>query len=230
MNKNILTAAIGAAMIVAPLAAQADLKISGRVAGELVNNTTGTLFGDTGHSRLQFDFSNGMGFARMAMDMRPLFGAGSPGARDAYLGLNFGSVAVSAGRIAGAVKNLEKDPFIATFLEMRGNSVKGGSLGSNSFRPSVINVTAKAGGAKWKVQTSQFDNTGTKGDLSASVSGKMMGAKVYAGYNNLGNSGNTFYKVGGSMDFGDVKGKLYYENDGGTGLARFVVGAEMGMG
>ncbi len=230
MNKNILTAAIGAAMIAGPLAAQADLKISGRVAGELTSSSApGIVFGDTGNSRLQFDAKSGMGYLRMAMDMRPLFGGGSPGARDAYLGLDFGSFKAQAGRMAGANKNLEKDPFIATFLEMRNNAVDGGSYGSSSFVATLIQVSGKAGDASYKIQYDATDSGGKKGDLCASLKAKLAGASVYVGYNNKGNAGDTFYKLGGSMKFGDIKGKLYYENDSAN-ISRFVVGAEIGMG
>ncbi len=238
MNKKILTAAIGAAMIAGPLAAQADLKISGRVAGELISNTgPGIVFGDTGNTRLQFDASNDSGgYLRMAMDMRPLFGpvgAASPLGRDAYLGLkgDFGSL--QAGTMANVGKNIEGDPFIATFLEMRNNAVKGGSYGSSSFNATMIQYANKIGDAKIKVQYDLTDNGGKKGDLGASVKTKLAGATVFVSYNNEGNvAGGGFYKLGGAMKFGDIKGKFQYESDttGGVSGTTWVLGAEVGLG
>ena len=80
MNKKILAAAIGAAMVV-PVAAHADIKVSGRVAADLVSLPSGgssygsgVTFADWGQSRLQFDGSSDSGLyarARQGEIARP---------------------------------------------------------------------------------------------------------------------------------------------------------------
>lgn len=257
MNKKILTAAIGAALIAGPLAAQADLKISGRIAGSLYSEDGTIQFQDHGNTRLQFDVKDDSGwFARLAKDLRlgrlrttaaPITITSATTTtftvvgndqslrtdRDQYVGYKGGMGSFSFGRIPGAVKNLEKDPFIATFLEYRTALVKGGSLGSSSFRNSLIQYSNKFGDASVKVQYGPDDVHGTKGDIHLGIKAKAMGANVFLGYNNLGDSGNTFYKLGASMKFGDMKGKFYYESDGSRAAGdetTWVLGGEMGLG
>ena len=247
MNKNILTAAIGAALIAGPLAAQADLKISGRVSGSFYSEDGTLQFQDHGNTRLQFDLKDDSGwYARVAKDlrlgrMRVSTTAGNDTSlrtdRDQYVGFKGDMGSFSFGRIAGAAKNLEKDPFIATFLELRTALVKGGSLGSSSFRNSLIQFSSKFGDASVKIQYGPDDIHGTKGGIHLGVKAKMAGANVFVGYNNLmassGVSAGTFYKLGGSMKFGDIKGKFYYESDGGRTAGdetTWVLGAEMGLG
>jgi hypothetical protein len=229
MNKKLLAAAIAAAMV-APVV-QADMKISGRVAADITSADGGIAMSDSGNSRLQFDASDDSGwYARAATDLRPIFGGGSPVGRDFYVGLKGGFGSIQAGRMAGAVKNIEGDPFIATFLEYRNNFVKGGAYGSSSFLGNMLQYANKFGDASIKIQYNPTDDilAGPNGDLGASIKAKLAGANVFAGYNNLGDSGNSYYKLGGDMSFGDVKAKLIYEDDGSIAVdsSRFVVGAE----
>jgi hypothetical protein len=232
MNKKILSAAIGAALVAGPLAAQADLKISGRLAADITSADGGIAMSDSGHSRLQLDASDDSGwYNRVAMDLRPIFGGGSATGRDFYVGFKGGFGSIQAGRMAGAVKNIEGDPFIATFMEYRNNFVKGGAYGSSSFIGNMLQYANKFGDASIKLQYNPTDDAiaGPNGDLGASIKAKLAGANVFAGYNNEGNSGNTYYKLGGDMSFGDIKAKLIYENDGAIvgDEASFVVGAEL---
>lgn len=245
MNKKILTAAIGAAMVAGPLAAQADLKISGRVAGELVNGGDVTKFQDNGNTRLQFDIKDDSGFyARAAIDLRA---SKALPHRDQYVGYKAGFGTVQAGRMAGAVKNLEKDPFIGTFLELRNNAVLGSQIGdplkgvgSSSFVNNMLQVAGKSGDVGYKLQYSPVspENVGSgqlQGDMGIAVTAKMAGASVYLGYNNMGNitganASNT--KLGGAMKFGDINAKLTYETLAVAGLTNssLTVGAEMSLG
>lgn len=233
MNKKILSAAIGAALVAGPLAAQADLKISGRLAADITSADGGIAMSDSGHSRLQLDASDDSGwYNRVAMDLRPIFGGGSATGRDFYVGFKGGFGSIQAGRMAGAVKNIEGDPFIATFMEYRNNFVKGGAYGSSSFIGNMLQYANKFGDASIKIQYNPTDDAiaGPNGDLGASIKAKLAGANVFAGYNNEGNVTNgSYYKLGGDMTFGDIKAKLIYENDGLiTGdEASFVVGAEL---
>ena len=233
MNKKILAAAIGAAMI-APLAAQADMKLSGRVAGELVSLDGIIQFADFGNSRLQFDISDDSGFyARYAADIR-LGRTGFGEDRDQYVGIKGGFGAIQAGRLAGAVKNIEGDPFIATFLEYRNAFVKGGSLGSSSFINNLLEYNNKFGDASVKLQYNPVDNTvdADGGSYGASIKAKLAGANVFAGLNSDESSGNSYYKLGGDMTFGDITGVLIYESDDAFAgdEASFVVGGRVKMG
>jgi hypothetical protein len=248
MNKKILTAAIGAALVAGSMAASADMKISGRVAASFLSKGgtgagSGLQFADYGNSRIQFDVNDDSGwFARAAMDTRNWFGGGSSVGRDFFAGYKASFGSISAGRMAGAGKNIEGDPFIATFLEYRNNFVNGGAYGSSGFINNMVQLSTKSGDVAFKVQYAPCANTATtcsnNGDLGASVKAKLAGADVYAAYNNQGNaSGEAYYKVGGSMKFGDIKGKLIYESDSGAvvgshiaGDSAYTVGAEFGMG
>ncbi|KPK49723.1 MAG: hypothetical protein AMS22_13270 [Thiotrichales bacterium SG8_50] len=252
--------------MVAPVA-QADLKMSGRVAGSLVSQDGNIQFQDAGNTRLQMDASTDSGFyARMALDMRlgrdshshTLATTSNPGTgsttdpfvtgkstaynslwREQYVGLKGGFGALQFGRMGVTGKNIEGDPFIATFLELRGNAMLGGSgdgqYGSSSFVDNVIEYNNKAGDATFGIQYSPVSNPGAKntanaGLLAASVKAKLAGAGVWAAYNNLGDNG-TYYKVGGDMSFGDAKVKLAYQSyDPGTAVTNWNVGAEFKLG
>jgi len=240
MNKKILTAAIGAAMIAGPLAAQAELKIGGRVAGSLTSNNSVVNFVDFGNTRIQFDAKDDSGwYARMAWDMRPSGAlsnqpAGILPMRDSLVGIKSGMGDFSFGRIAGAVKNIEGDPFIATFLQYRTAFVKGGAYGSSSFVNQIIQYSTKAGDASIKVQFNPVSaGSGSNGDAALAVKAKMAGANVFLGWNNEGNvAGGGFYKVGGNMKFGDIKATAIYESDttGGAAVTTWVLGGAMSLG
>ena len=239
MNKKVLAAAIAAAMV-APVA-QADLKISGRVAMELVSEDGNINAADYGNQRLQFDFSDESGFmGRMALDMRqskftgydPTLTAPSATAayRDYYVGYKGSFGGLMAGRLAGAGKNIEGDKYVGTFLELRNAFVKGGKYGSSSFIDNMIEYNNKFGDSVVKLQYNPTDNGGAKGDLGASIKAKLAGAGVFAAYNNQGDT-NTYWKVGGNMKFGEFNTRLVYENDDGQAeAASWVLGADMGFG
>jgi len=256
MNKKVLAAAIAAAMV-APVA-QADLKISGRVAGSLVSQDGNIQFQDAGNTRLQLDASTDSGwYARMAMDQRLgrdtiKVDATSTGTADSYtaynslwreqyVGLKGGFGALQFGRMGVTGKNIEGDPFIATFLELRANAMLGGSgdgqYGSSSFVDNTIEYNNKAGDATFGIQYSPVSNPGAKntanaGLLAASVKAKLAGAGVWAAYNNLGDTG-TYYKLGGDMGFGDAKVKLAYQNydkNGSAAVTNWNVGGEFKIG
>lgn len=234
MNKKILTAAVGAALLAGPLAAQADMKLSGRVAADLIS-VDGTIgYADYGQSRLQFDIMDDSGwYARAATDTRGWFGGTFNTGRDFFAGYKGGFGSIQAGRMGGAVKNIEGDPFIATFLELRNNAFKGGAYGSSGFINNMLQYANSFNGMKLVVQYDLTDTAGKNGDLGASLTGKFGNGGFYAGYNNVANgSGTSYYKVGGDMTFGGVKIKLGYQNADNTtpGYSNFVVGAEFGLG
>ena len=232
MNKKVLAAAIAAAMV-APVA-QADLKISGRVAMELVSEDGNINARDYGNQRLQLDWADESGFmGRVALDMRQTKFESSTGGselRDYYTGYKGGFGTLMAGRLAGAGKNIEGDKYVGTFLELRNAFVKGGSYGSSSFINNMIEYNNKFGDSVVKLQYNPTDNGGAKGDLGASIKAKLAGAGVFAAYNNQGDT-NTYWKVGGNMKFGEFNTRLVYENDDGQAeAASWVLGADMGFG
>jgi hypothetical protein len=240
MNKKILAAAIGAAMV-APLAAQADMKLSGRVAGELVSADGNINMMDFGNSRLQFDINDDSGFyARYAIDIRMGRLQSEISAndgkmrtnRDQYVGIKGGFGAIQAGRVAGAVKNIEGDPFIGTFLEYRNAFVKGGAWGSSSFINNMIEYNNKFGDMGLKVQYDGMDGSADKGSYGASVKAKLAGANIFLGANKRESTAEGYYKLGGNMKFGDFKVGLIYENDEANpgDEASYVLGVGFNMG
>ena len=232
MNKKII--AIAVASVMAAPVAMADLKISGRVAQDftiidedtVANDKRG--LSDSGHTRLQFDGTAGNAYARIALDERlGRDGAGNSDdktKRDSYVGYKFGGgTSAQVGRMAGVAKNLEKDPYIGTFLETRStiaNSYTHSRFGSSSFVDGVAQLAMKAGNAKIKVQfgPAEYKND-NNGHIGVSVAGKGGAVTYWASYNNGSADGDSTappyasqsnIKVGASMKFGKAKVTLNY--------------------
>ena len=251
MNKKII--AIAVASVMAAPVAMADIKISGRLGGHLTTvKTDGSQevreFGDAGQTRLQFDGTAGNGFARIAFDERnsrdqKLY---SEVKRDAYAGYKFGGgMSAQFGRMGGVAKNLEKDPYIGTFLETRGGYAEArtsGAYGNSSFVNHVIQFNMKAGAANVAIQFDPASTSSTQspnpGHTAIGVNGKAGGVGWYASYNNgTANLGGTStsqsnMKVGASMKFGKVKASLNYSNaDDATNKWNSInVRGDMGLG
>ena len=258
MNKKIIAIAIAAAMA-APVA-MADVKMSGRVNAQYgivsVDGATTDPMGrldDSGQGRFQIDAKSGDAYARWAIDTR--YGRDNNAAtnysrtnRDSYVGYKFGGVKVQYGRMGNAAKNLEKDPYIATFLQIRGNSeaVTGGKFGSSSFVDDVFQLATKVGGAKLKIQANFDDTSGStsstnEGHIGVSIAGKAGPVRYWAGYNTGSADGaagatpandDSNIKVGGEMKFGSVKVGLNYTtaDNNGAGTDNILVTADMGLG
>ena len=197
MNKKLIAIAI-ASVMAAPVA-MADLKISGRFAGHLTNDSkevgssaadktkAATTFGESGASRIQFDGTSGKAFGRIAYVQGGT--AGFKGSRDLYLGYKFGFGTVSFGRIGGVAKNIEKDALITTFLQLRKTNAEaatGTNYGSSGFVNDVIQVSAKVGGAKIKLQFNPQDNTnrGSSGHVGIGITGKAGPVGYFAAHSN----------------------------------------------
>jgi hypothetical protein len=261
MNKKLI--AIAVASVMAAPVAMADIKISGRVAQDFtITDTDGATndkrgISDSGHTRLQFDGTAGNAYARIALDER--LGRGdhthdvdvTSGAtdeestktstddktkRDSYVGYKFGGgTSVQVGRMGGVAKNIEKDPYIATFLETRStvaNSYTNARFGSSSFVDSVAQVKMKAGAATIAVQfgPAEYAND-NNGHIGVAVTGKGGPVSYWASYNNGsadGDSSAATYpsqsniKIGGKMKFGMATVGLNYtsmDKDGTVGTA-----------
>ena len=258
MNKKIIALAVAAAFT-APVA-MADIKISGRIAQDFtVKSTDGvaqdvTGWSDSGHGRIQFYGTAGNAYARYALDARGTGGTHST--RQNYIGYKFGGgMTLQAGRMETAGKNLEKDPYIATFLETRATVAHvntANNYGSNGFVNNLLQLQMKAGNAKIKLQydasESQTGNGASVNDghLGLSVAGKAGSVNYWASYNTGSADGNSNpanaddpsnIKVGGAMKFGKVKVTLNYtamdkdiataEN---TATDSIALGANFGLG
>ena len=266
MNKKIIAIAIATALT-APVA-MADVKVSGRVGGYIVSadkNATlsaaevtafkaagfnasaigvddtkaTTTFGDSGQSRLEFTASVGNAFAKLAYDARANKDLGAD-KRENLLGYKFGSSAVSFGRMGGAIKGLEKDPYAATFLEARGTmAVMATGYGSNGFIDHTVQFTTKTNGVGIKVQYNPGTNNaivgGDEGHMGLAVTGKVSGVNWWVGYNNgrgTETTGDTNTKFGASMKFGTIKATLQLEDHktDGFAMSRMYLAANMGLG
>lgn len=253
MNKKIIAIAIATAMA-APVAmadvkvsgmlgGHLTMSDKGASSAAVDSAKSSREFGDAGIARIQFDGTTGKAFARMAYDMRPDQGAagiydtaGGTEAdnlaakpvgfahREAYLGYNLGSSSFSFGRMAGVAKNLEKDPYIATFLQTRNTAAEATTAkqyGSSSFVDSVVQYSTKAGGMTVKIQLDPADNTQNspnEGHVGLSAAGKSGAVGYWISYNTgQASEGGTSAshvnaKVGASMKMGTIKLTLNVTN------------------
>lgn len=241
MKKKLIAVAVAAGMAT-PMVASADLTISGRVSQDLVFSThdedTRSL-ADWGQARLQFDFTQDAGpvtaYGRAAVDHRRSRESGSDAAsaptgtnraggptyREVYAGIRGDFGAIQAGRMAGALKNLEKDPYIATFLEARNTSgVGGGAYGSSSFVDDLLQYSKSFGNVNLVLQYNPTtDATGREvKDRAAVLSGSFGAVRAWVGWNNGGNAAARtndndadVVKVGASMAFGALDITAQYE-------------------
>lgn len=262
MNKKLIAIAIATAMTAPAMAA--DLKISGRVNQQFTtlstDNTAPTAdtdvldYSDNGHQRLQFDVKAGDAYGRFAFDARQgkLGGSGGKGDRDSYIGYKFGASSIQFGRMANSGKNIEKDPLIATFLEVRsaaGASAvgEGNAYDSNGFINDIAQFATKVNGVAIKVQAGLSDNdkadattagASNQGHVGISATGKAGGVRWFISQNNgsadEGTTSNddSILKVGASMKFGKVKAALTLKNveDNNDEAETIVVRANMGFG
>jgi hypothetical protein len=256
MNKKLIAIAI-ATVMAAPVA-MADIKISGRVGGHLVSTDTDGAadanvgFDDNGQTRLQFDGTMGNAYARIALDRRlSKNNTDSPYTdqnRDNYLGYKFGGgMSAQFGRMPTAGKNIEKDPYIATFLQIRktvAESATASNYGSSSFVDHVAQLKMKAGAANVTVQYdvgSKSTYSPNEGHLAIAVTGKGGPVNYWFAYNNGSADGpggstpgndDSNIKFGGSMKFGAIKASLNFtssDNDG-TESDSILLMADMGLG
>ena len=175
---------------------------------------------------------------------------GSVAYRDYFLGYNFSNgSSFQFGNMAGAAKNLEKDPLIATFLQTRGTkaeAVTSGAYGSSSFINNLLQYQMTAGGAKVTIQYDATDNnqaSTNEGHTGIGVSGKASGVNYWVAYNNgagndKGPQGTSAkpkdanMKLGASMKFGAIKASLNYTSadDNTNKWNSTALSAEMDMG
>lgn len=162
MNKKLIALAVAAALA-APLVAQAGVTVYGKAQVELQNtkvetpttSTTTRSLADNKMARIGVhateDLGNGMtGIAHFGyIAKNSPQGSAATGittSRQAYVGLKGGFGTVMFGRVAGAYKGTNLDPFIATGLQARGdNGNSAGSYGHNGFINDAIKYVNKFG-------------------------------------------------------------------------------------
>lgn len=214
MNKKVIAMAIAAAMV-APLTAQAEdgFSIGGAMRLEAgVNSNTGFAYTDKGGSKIEMKYNMGGMMAKYAIDMRDTKAYGN---RDVYIGMKFGDWQVTYGSINQATKNLEKDPFIATIFELRGNgNVYQGSGGYSEY--DNVQVMGKVGEMTVALDTSA--GVGTRNGTGGFGLG-VKGANWFAGYD-----ANGVTKAGIKLDAIDVG----YDANGGI-LLGYTMDAAGGM-
>lgn len=211
MNKKIISMAVAAALV-APMAAQADVTVSGRAAVEMTSNATLGM-ADHGMNRIEFTGTEGDWKAKIAFDMRQLNNATQwGGQRDAWISTKVGGGDLVMGRASTVVANLEGDKFIATFLQLRGAAVDASSFGSGSFNNEVIQYKTKMGGASVGVEyvlsaDSAAPYTVNNGHYAVGVKGKAGSVGYYFGMNNGAGAASNM-KVGASMEMGGMNVRL----------------------
>ncbi len=177
----------------APLAAQAEVTVSGQLQAEIVNLSgdgavEGIYMGDGAEAEkinsgnagfLAFtaaeDLGNGMkALAKYNFNVRA--DDASQGVRDAYVGLTGGFGTVLAGRMSSPYKSstVKWDPFLATFAQARGSN--GMSKYHNSYVPNALAYANKFGPVKvvaavvFDEAADDTDATSTSGDHAKSLS------------------------------------------------------------
>jgi hypothetical protein len=224
MNKKILSLAIAAA-VAAPMAAQAEVKISGSVARDLYNQTTKNLQGgDSGTSKLNIDASEGDAFLRMAWDVRAAAintttklssSNAAMVAREQYAGIKLGGGKLMVGRQANLASTViyGADTLNATFLEARGKS--GGTNTVASFDSGLLGYSMNAGDVSIAVAygVADKDMGATTNATQAKVGFKAGPVDLAIGYDkdNAGSVDTT--AISGKMKFGEVKLNVLVEQD-----------------
>lgn len=139
MKKNIIALAIAGALA-APLAAQAEVTVSGGLQAEIVNlSGDGAVEGLYAMDAAEYSSQNSGNFGYLAFSASEDLGNGMKaiakynmktavdnvlGTRDAYVGMSGGFGTVLAGRLATPYKSstVKWDPFLATFMQARGSN------------------------------------------------------------------------------------------------------------
>jgi predicted porin len=232
MNKKLLVAAVGAALVAGPaFAAKPEVSVFGKAQQEVVNISSDSLTDQTYQGdgstmsrwgiKASQDLGNGLtAYAMLDFLQGAAFSNGSDGDREHFVGLkgSFGSIRL--GRLQGIYKTtggVKWDPFVATFLEMRGAGGQGqGSFAHNGFRNNLIEyATPKIGGgltARFAFGVDERDNQDGEFHWGASWKGGPL--EIIVAGNQTGGSGaelnNT--KVGARYKAGAMDVSCQYED------------------
>lgn len=193
MKKNVIALAVAAAMT-APLAAQAEVTVSGQLQAEIVNvdgdgmrdnglymqDASTYAGGENSHNAggifisASEDLGGGLkALAKYGFNVKTDSGRGD---RDAYVGLSGGFGTVLMGRMSSPYKTstVKWDPFLATFMQARGNGgASYGALGHGSYLNNALAYANKFGPVKVVAavafdEASEVDSVGADtGDTTA---------------------------------------------------------------
>jgi len=238
MTKKILAFAVAAAVSV-PMAAQAELKLSGTIQAELgtleiaggdrqtVNDSYGgTVHPDGGMNKIRFDFDEKIGgldaFGRIDWAYSTSDNANSSNltSREQYVGLKGSGAHFKVGRIQGIYKTTGDaiDPFGSTGGQARGigGGRSGGAFGHGSYIDNVLEVGFKGGDFSLAAQTVADESGGKDGSwlLGVNYSSKVWGvwgAASSEASNVAGADDPMNLKVGGYAKFGGLTAALQYE-------------------
>ncbi len=235
MNKKIVALAVASALA-APLAAQAEVKVSGTLQAEIINLSgdgvvEGLYFTDaqeggnpgSGNAgEIAFSASEDLGgglkaIAKYGINVEA--GRSRPyDARDAYVGLSGGFGTVLAGRLSSPYKSstVKWDPFLATSFQARGN---GGMSGlHNGYVDNVLAYANKFGTATVVAaiaidESPNAAGTETNADhpITASVTAPVGPVELAFGYIDLGVSDTTAMKIGVKWTSGAISVAAQHE-------------------
>ncbi len=233
MNNKILALSIAAAMAM-PVAAQADIKVSGVFQAEIgsIKNGGGDRVTQNGGSAgalmnggsntLRFDINEKLGggltaFARISQSFSS-FSAEGLGDRERYIGLKGSNAHIAFGRNSSSYKSvsLGYDKWKGTGLQARngGGGMSGSAFGHSSYAPDAVQLGLNAGGVEVQVQTITDEGTGLDGSYVGSLKYKGGNWEVFAAASHM-NTDTTDadnFKVGGKMTMGGLTAAIQYED------------------
>jgi hypothetical protein len=252
MKNNILALSIATAMVL-PMAAQADIKISGTFQAEIgsISNNGGDRFtqnGSTdgalmngGSNTLKFDIDEKLGggltaFARLSQSFSTFEGAGL-GDRERYIGLAGSNGHIAFGRNSSAYKSvsLGYDTWKGTGLQARngGGGMSGSAFGHSSYAPDAVQLGLNAGGVALQVQTITDEGSGLDGSYVGSLKYSGGNWEVFGAASHMSTAAADAdnFKVGGKVQAGGLTAAIQYEDTEiattamGGGAAKYLFGS-----
>ena len=239
--------------MVLPVAAQADIKISGTFQAEIgsIKNAGGDRVTQNGGSAgalmnggsntLRFDINEKLGggltaFARISQAFTTFSGT-SLTDRERYVGLAGANAHIAVGRAASAYKavSLSYDKWKGTGLQARngGGGMSGTAFGHSSYAPDAVQVGLNAGGVSVLVQTITDEGSGLDGSYVGSLkySGGNWEVFAAASHMNTDAADADNFKVGGKIQAGALTAAIQYEDTEigtaamGGGAAKYLFGS-----
>jgi predicted porin len=240
MSKKLLSVAIAAA-VAAPLAVQAEIKLSGTAQAEVgsleiggadsvtrTQDGTGALAGG-GPNKVRLDLSEDLGgglsaFGRLDWAFNTSSGGGLAD-REKFVGLKSSTGAYfRTGRIEGAYKTSTKiDPFYSTAGQMRiGGGESSGAFSNGGFVNNVVELGFSGGGFKVALQ-GVFDEIGGSTGTNAGEDGSYLANAeygndmftvygAYASRENRPSASDVNWKAGAKTSFGGLGLGVQYED------------------
>ncbi len=184
MNKKLLVVAVATAFAI-PMAAQAELKLSGTVQAEIgsvdIGNSDdrittsadngGTISPGGGPNKIRLDFDEKLGagldaFGRVDWAFDTSHGSGFKD-REAFVGLKGSNAHFKMGRVQGIYKSVRViDPFYSTGAQgRRAGGMTGSAYGHNGFMDNIIEIGFKGGGFSATLQGVADEPSEKDGDL-----------------------------------------------------------------